>query len=163
MLFPATTGFGEATSVTIICACEAVPTTVAAVAVLLRELGSLTDELADAVSAITVPLDALALTFVTSENVAAVPPAIFRSLQTTFPVPPTAGVMQLQPAGAAIETNVELAGTACTKLALSAALGPLFVSTWVNVALAPAATGSGDAALVKLRSALETTEVGPSV
>jgi hypothetical protein len=97
--------------------------------VLLAEFGSLTEELTDTVSVITVPFAAAAFTFVTSEKVAAVPPAIFRSVQTTFPVLPTGGVVQVQPTAADIETKVVLVGTASTKTALSAALGPLLVIT----------------------------------
>jgi hypothetical protein len=102
---------------------------VEAEAVLLAEFGSLTDELAVAVSVITVPFAAPEFTLVTSENVAAVLPAIFRSVQTTLPVLPTGGVVQVQLAGADMETNVVLGGIASTTVALSAALGPLLVRT----------------------------------
>ena len=102
-----------------------------ALAVLFKLLGSLTEEFAVTVSVITVPLATPAPTFVTSENVAAVLPAIFKSVQTMFPVVPTKGVTQFHPEGAVKETNVVFAGTASTMVALSAALGPLLVSTWV--------------------------------
>ena len=104
---------------------------VEAEAVLFAEFGSLTEELPMAVSVITVPFAVPAVTFVTREKVAAVLPAIFRSVQTTLPVLPTGGVVQLQLAGAAMETNVVFAGMASTNEALSAALGPLLVTTWV--------------------------------
>jgi hypothetical protein len=100
-------------------------------AVLLLELGSLTDELTVAVSVITEPFAVPEFTFVTRDNVAAVLPAIFKSVQMTLPVPPTDGVVQLHPAGAAMETNVVFAGTASTIEALSAALGPLLVTICV--------------------------------
>jgi len=58
-------------------------------------------------------------------------PAMLRSVQTIFPVAPTAGVTQFHPEGAVKETNVVLAGTASVIVALSAALGPLLVSTCV--------------------------------
>src|SRR6202042_2425182 len=104
MLLPTATPFGEAALVTDNSAPAAVPTRVEAEAVLLAEFGSLTDELTVAVSVITVPLAVPEFTFVTSEKVAAVLPAIFKSVQTTFPVLPTGGVVQVQPAGAAMET-----------------------------------------------------------
>ena len=129
MLLPAATPFGEAVLVTNKSAPATVPTMVEAEAVLLAEFGSLTDELAVAVSVITVPFAAPEFTLVTSENVAAVLPAIFRSVQTTLPVLPTGGVVQVQLAGADMETNVVLGGIASTTVALSAALGPLLVRT----------------------------------
>jgi len=131
MLPPGATPFGDAALVTIRSAHAAAPTTVEAEAVLLAEFGSLTDELTFAVSVITVPFAVPVFTLTTSEKVAAVLPGIFRSVQTTLPVLPTAGVVQLQPAGVAIETNVALLGTASTSEALSAALGPLLVTTCV--------------------------------
>ena len=130
-LLPTTAGFGEPELVTVNSACAVVPTTVEAVAELLAEFGSLTDELTVAVSAITVPLATAAFTFTTIEKFADVLPFMFKVLQTTLPVPPTAGFMHVQPAGADMETNVVLAGTASTRVALSAALGPLLVTTWV--------------------------------
>ena len=130
-MLPATTGFGEAEFVTVSSAPAVVPTTVDAEAVLLVEFGSVTDELTVAVSVITVPFAVPEFTFTIIEKVAAVPPAMLRSVQTTLPVPPPAGVTQLQPAGAATETNVVFAGTASTSVALSAALGPLLVTSCV--------------------------------
>src|SRR5580700_4574349 len=131
MLLPAITGTGEAEFVTVISAWAVVPTTVAALAVLLVELGSLTDELTVAVSTITVPLVVPAVTFTTIEKVAAVLPVMLKVEHTTLPVPPAPGVVQIQPAGAEMETKVVLAGTACTNVAVSAALGPLLVTTCV--------------------------------
>ena len=113
------------------CAPVVVPTTVEAEAVLFAEFGSVTEELTVTVSVITVPFAVPAVTFVIRLKVAAVLPAIFKSLQTTLPVPPTGGVVQLQLAGAAMETNVVFAGIASTNDALSAALGPLLVTIWV--------------------------------
>src|SRR6266446_3362974 len=131
MLLPATAGFGEATLVTVSSAAAVVPTTVDAVALLLLETGSLTDELTVAVSVITVPFAVPTFTFTTIEKLAAVLPNMFNVVQTTLPVPPTAGVRQVQPAGADIETKVAFAGTASINVALSAALGPLLVTTCV--------------------------------
>ena len=130
-LFPSTAGTGDATLLTVNSAPATAPTTVEADAVLLLELGSLTAELTLAVSVITVPFAVPAGTLATRENVAAVLPGMFKSVQITFPVPPTDGVAQVHPDGAEIETNVVPAGIAWTKLALSAALGPLLVMTCV--------------------------------
>jgi hypothetical protein len=124
--------------------------------VLLLELGSAVDELPVAVSVMTVPFAVPEFTLTTSEKVAAVPPAKLTLVQTTFPVPPTAGVVQLHP-GDDIDTNVVFAGTASTRVTSSAALGPLLVRTCVKVTLLPAATGSGDAAFETLKSAVELT------
>src|SRR6266852_5332702 len=156
MGLPASTGLGEATLETSRFG-AVVPTTVVAVAVLFEELGSLAEELTEAVSEITVPLAVPAFTFTTRVKVPAVEPGMFELLHTTLPVPPTAGAIQLQPAGEAIETNVAFAGTLATRVALSAALGPLLVTICVYVMLLPAATGFGDPAFVTLKSALDTT------
>src|ERR1022692_1981643 len=131
MLLPARTGFGEAALVTVSSPPAVVPTTVDAVALLLVEMGSLVDELAVAVSAITVPFAVAAFTFTIIEKLAAVLPARLNVLQTTLPVPSTPEVRQVQPAGADMETSVVFAGTASTRATLSAALGPLFVTAWV--------------------------------
>jgi hypothetical protein len=130
-LFPTTTGLGEAALVTVSSACVVVPTTVDANAVLLAELGSPTDELAVAVSTITVPLAVPVFTFTTIEKVAAVLAPIVNAEQTMLPVPPLPGLTQVQPAGAETETMVVFAGTASTNVTLSAALGPLLVTIWV--------------------------------
>src|ERR1700728_1265180 len=157
MSLPAITGLGEAEFVTVISAPAVVPTTVDAEATLLAELGSLTEELTVVVPVMTVPFAVPEFTVTTIEKVAAVPPTMFKLVQTTLPVPPTEGRVQVQPTGADSETKVVFAGTASTSVALSAALGPLLVTSCAKVRLAPAATGLGDAALVTLRSALEMT------
>src|SRR5271155_2424191 len=131
MSLPAITGFGDAELVTVISASAVVPTMVDALAVLLTEFGSLTEELTTAVSVMTVPLATPEFTFTNIVNVAAVLPAMLGLVHTTFPVAPTAGVTQVQPAGAATERNVVFAGTASTNAALSAALGPLLVTICV--------------------------------
>jgi hypothetical protein len=98
---------------------------------LFEEFGSIADELTDTVPVITVPFAVALLTFTTSVNVPMVNPAMLALVQTTLPVPPTGGLRQLHPAGAAIDTNVVFVGTTATTVALSAALGPLFVTTCV--------------------------------
>jgi hypothetical protein len=64
---------------------------------------------------------------------AAVPEAkLDGSLQTTLPVvAPTAGDVQVHPAGAVTDSNVVLFGMASVKLAPTAAAGPLFVMVCV--------------------------------
>src|SRR5271163_1146437 len=156
MLLPACTGLGDAVFVTVRFGPD-VPTTVVAVAVLFAEFGSGAEELTETESVITVPLVVALPTFTTRVNVPEVDPGISTLVQTTFPVPPVPGPVQLHPEGAAIETNVVLAGIGATTVALSAALGPLLVTTCVYVMLLPAATGFGDALSVTFRSALETT------
>src|SRR5579871_715164 len=131
MLLPATTGLGDAELLTTICAPAVVPTSVNALAVLLLVLGSLTEELATAVSVITVPLATPVLTLTAMENVAAVLAAMFRSVQTILPVPPSTGVLHVHPDGAEIEAKTVLAGMLSLMVALSAALGPLFVTICV--------------------------------
>jgi hypothetical protein len=155
-VLPAKTGFGEATLDTDRLG-AVVPTTVFTVAVLLEELGSKAEELTETVSEITVPLDVPAFTFTTRVKVPDVEPGMFELLHTTLPVPPTPGTTQLHPAGDVKETNVVFAGTLATRVALSAALGPLLVTTCGYVILLPAATGFGDPAFVTLKSALDTT------
>src|ERR1700683_1090067 len=131
MSLPAITGLGEAAFVTVISAPAVVPTTVDAEAVLLVEFGSLTDELTVAVSVITVPFATPDFPLAIIEKVAAVPPGMLRSVQTMLPVLPLAGVLQVQPAGAEMEIKTAFAGMASPRGALSAALGPWLVTTWV--------------------------------
>jgi hypothetical protein len=130
MLLPACTGFGDATFVTERFGLP-VPTIVVVVAVLFAELESVADDDTDTVSAMTVPLATPVFTFTTIVNVPDVLPAILAFVQTTFPVPPAPGDRQLHPDGATIETSVVLAGIGATYVALSAALGPLLVTTCV--------------------------------
>jgi hypothetical protein len=51
--------------------------------------------------------------------------------QETVPVPPTAGVVQVQPLGVETERKVVLAGTASVRVTPIAVAGPLFVATIV--------------------------------
>jgi hypothetical protein len=132
MLLPACTGFGDALFVTVNSPPVVVPTTVLAVALLFAVFGSLAEELAEAVSLITVPFATPVLTFTTILKLAVVEPAIFELVQTMLPVvAPTPGPVQFQPVGGVNDTRDVFAGIAATKVALSAALGPLLVSTCV--------------------------------
>src|SRR4051812_36680780 len=102
MLLPACTGLGDAVLVTARLG-PLPPTMVVTRAVLLEETGSLTDEATSTVPVMIVPFAVPPLTFTTSVNVPEVEPAILEALQTTLPVPPTAGVRQLHPLGATME------------------------------------------------------------
>ncbi|MFZ0320032.1 MAG: hypothetical protein WAL56_12990 [Candidatus Sulfotelmatobacter sp.] len=109
---------------------QAAVTVVLMVVLLLVELGSLvveeTDEFAVIVVAVTV--DAR---FTTTMMSADAPDAKLGSVHVTFPVAPTAGVVQVQPAGADTEANVALVGTASRKLTTAAEDGPLLVTVCV--------------------------------
>ena len=53
-------------------------------------------------------------------------------VQVIVPVPPAAGVEQVQPAGSGVsDANVALAGIASVNTTFGAALGPLLVTVWV--------------------------------
>jgi prephenate dehydrogenase len=97
---------------------------------LLAEVGSIvvavTEELA-----VIVPAATAGATLTTTIMSAEVPAASDGSVQFTVPVPPTAGVVQVQPAGARTDWNVVLVGVASVKLAPAAAAGPLFVTVCV--------------------------------
>src|SRR5579864_3324914 len=125
-----TRGLGEATFVTVKSG-PVVPTSVLTVAVLFVEFGSAIEELTDTESAITVPFGVPLFTFTIRVNVPAVRAAMLTSVHTTLPVPPVPGVMQLHPAGGVIDTSVVFAGMGVMSVALSAALGPLLVTTCV--------------------------------
>lgn len=130
MSFPACTGTGDPTFVTDRFAPVA-PTSVLTEAVLFAEFGSSADEPTDTVSPIVVPFAVPAVTFATSVNVPELTAAILAFEQTTLPVAPAFVFRQLHPAGAEKDTSVVLAGIVATTVALSAALGPLFVTTCV--------------------------------
>ena len=117
--------------VTVISAPVVVPTTTLADAVLLAEFGSTTEELTVTEFVTTVPFAVPVVTFTTIVNAAEVDPAMSTSVQITLPVFPPPGDVQVHPAGAVMDTNVVLAGTDVTSVALSAALGPLLVTTCV--------------------------------
>src|SRR5208282_4959890 len=130
MLLPACTGLGAAVFVTVKFG-PVVPTTVVTLAVLFAEFGSGADELTATEPVISVPLGVALPTFTTRVNVPEVDADISTLVHTTLPVLPTPGAVQLHPAGAAIDTKVVLVGIGATSVALSAALGPLLVTTCV--------------------------------
>jgi len=89
---------------------EPAATTVAVtLAVLFGVYGSVVLLATLGVAVMVVPTDAPALTFTTTDGqVSVVPEARDAAEQLMVPVPPAAGVMQVQPAGGApIDTNVD--------------------------------------------------------
>src|SRR5437899_2496045 len=76
------------------------------------------------------------------------------SAAETAPVPPTAGVVEVEPAGTVRETNVVPAGMLVETFAACAASGPLFVNVIANVMFPSALTGFGVADTATARSAL---------
>lgn len=100
-------------------------TVVLAVAELLPGVAS---AVAEPMLTVAVTLPANAGAIVTISVKFALPPAGYDArLQLTVPVPPTAGVVHVQPPGAASEAKVVFAGTAMLNAALAALLGPLLV------------------------------------
>jgi hypothetical protein len=67
----------------------------------------------------------------TSVNVAVAGLANVGALQVIVPLPPTAGVAQLNPAGVLMETNVVFAGMTSETTTETAGFGPLFVAVIV--------------------------------
>lgn len=125
MLLPATTGLGVPALVT--AKSQRVPTPVMTVVLLLLKIGSgvvaVTEEFA-----VTGPPAVLGGTLTTITMSAAVPePRLAVSLHTTFPVEPTAGEVQVHPAGASTDSKVVFVGTGSVKLTPAAAARPLFV------------------------------------
>lgn len=100
------------------------------VVLLFAEFGSLVVEETEEFAVIEVAVT-LGARFTATMMVADALAAKVGSLQVTLPVPPTAGAVQVQPAGAETETNVVLVGTASRKLTAEAGPGPLFVTVWM--------------------------------
>ncbi len=98
------------------------------VAELFAELGSVVPLETVAVLEIDEPFAAFALTLTTSVKVLDAFAAMLALEQETLPIPPTAGVVQVNPAGLASETNVVFAGKVSAIVTLAALLGPVFVT-----------------------------------
>src|SRR5437016_9695247 len=96
--------------VTAMSANAAATTIVEAVAWLLAGLLSGVLLETEFVSVSRYPAGVPALQLTTSEKFAVAPLAMVGVVQVTTPVPPTAGVMQVHPAGTEIDWNVALAG-----------------------------------------------------
>src|SRR6266436_1959637 len=98
MLLPAATGEGAPELVT--SKSTAALTSVLTVVELLAALGSLVAEDADEFAVMVVPSAVAAFTFTVTLMFAAEPAVRLGFVHVTVPVAPTAGVMQVQPAGA---------------------------------------------------------------
>src|SRR5829696_40711 len=81
----------------------------------------------------------------TSVKTAVAPGAIVLAEQSIEPPLPTAGVVQIQPAGAVSERNVVNCGRMSTRRTFAASPGPAFVTVTVNVTSPPSRTVDGDA------------------
>jgi hypothetical protein len=125
MFAPTVTGLGLPLLVTV--RSQAMITLVVTVVVLV-----VTEFEADRLDvAVIVGATTLGATLTTTTMFAEAPTARLGSVQVTFPVEPTAGVVQVQPAGAKTDWNVVFSGVASVKLTVVAAAGPLFVTVWV--------------------------------
>ena len=132
MLFPPSTGFGEAELVKLRSDCVAPATVTSAVAEPPVGLGFGVGELALAVFEMIVPLATPAFTFTTKVNVAIAPLAKDSVVQAILPVPPAGGrVEQPQPPGVVSETNVVFVGIVSYNPFGAAAAGPWLVITIV--------------------------------
>ena len=78
----------------------------------------------------TVPLAVAGATMTTSWKTA-LPGARVVAVQETVPVPPTAGVVQLQPAGEESETKLVPAGRVSETATVAALLGPALLTVMV--------------------------------
>jgi hypothetical protein len=106
-------------------------TVVLAVALSLPGLGSVVEDVTVAVFEITVPPATDALTLTTSGKVRLLPAVKVVIVQLMVPVPPTAGIIQVQPAGGVNEEKVVPEGNVSCMLTLLAFPGPLLVSVMV--------------------------------
>jgi hypothetical protein len=104
-------------------------TVVVAVCELLAALESLV--VAETVAVLLIDAAAAAVGVTTSVNTADAPLATLGFVQFTVPFAPTAGVVQVHPAGAASETKFTPAGSASLSDALAATAGPLLVTVMV--------------------------------
>src|SRR5207244_9372571 len=109
-------------------------------------------ELTLAVLVSVLPSGVLVLTRTTMVKVAVAPLASDAVVQVTVPVVPTAGVVQVQPAGLVIDWKVVCDGSRSVTVTFAAVEGPLLVSARVEVRLAPGGTGPGGSGLVIDRS-----------
>ncbi len=128
----ATVGLGVADLTRVTLALFALATVTVAVALLVVRLGTMFVADAVSVSGMVVPDAVLETTCVTNVKFAvALRERLLPSVQVIVPVPPTAGVVQVQPAGAVIDWKVVLGGVVCVNVGAVAAAGPLLVTLWV--------------------------------
>src|SRR6476660_508812 len=157
MLSPGLTG--STASVLVTERSAAALTVVVSVDVLLPAVVSVVLETV-AVLVSVVPFGVDGLTWTTSTNVCGpLPAGSVPRVLLTVPVPPTVGVVLLQPGGAVNETNVVPPGSASASDTVCASLGPALLTTIVYVRSLPAATGSGESSFVTETSAAVATVV----
>src|SRR3954454_22267456 len=96
-------------------------------AVLFAVYGSLVLEPTVGVAVIVVPADVPAFTFNVIGMLTEAPEASEEPLQLMAPVPPTAGVMHVQPAGGVMAWKVVFGGVVKLYVGVAAVVGPLFV------------------------------------
>jgi hypothetical protein len=126
-----------------------VVTVVLLLALLGSEVVAETEEVA-----VIVPMATVEGTFNTTMMSAEVPAArLAVSLQVMVPAMPTAGIVQVHPAGASTDWNVVFTGVASVNPTPAAAAGPLFVTVCVSVMLFPAYTVAGVATVLRATSA----------
>src|SRR5882757_10885686 len=125
MLAPAVTGDGAPELVTV--RLTFATTTILTVVELLAALGSLVAEVTDEFAVMVVPSGVAAFTLTVTLIFATEPAGRFGFVQVTAPVPPTAGVVHVHPAGARTDRKVVLAGVVSVKLNEVAGAGPLLV------------------------------------
>src|SRR4051812_12897329 len=122
MFCPAVTGSGASE---IVAETSAIVATVVVVeAVLLPGVGSVVADAAVTLALIVPVADGSS--FTTTVKAAEPPETKVAREKVTVPVPPTAGVEALHPAGVTTETNVVPAGVAIETVAVWASLGPAF-------------------------------------
>src|SRR5215831_1318846 len=131
MLFPAVTGSGAPTLVTLRSACPVAPTAIFTVAVLSPGTVSRVAVVTVAVSVMIVPVGVPAVTFTTNWKLVVVFGARVVMLQLRLPVPPTGGSEQVHVPGVVAETKVVLAGTASVNDTVAALLGPRLITLCV--------------------------------
>jgi hypothetical protein len=130
-LEPDATVDGAAELVTAMFADAGLATSVFTVAVLFARLLSATPELTESVSLMVVPLGVATPTWTTNVKVERTFMAFDGRVQEIFPPAPTTGVVHVQAAGDAKETNVVLEGMASLKTRFTADCGPLLFTVCV--------------------------------
>ena len=128
---PAFTTIGFAVFVMARSALVDTPTVVIAVAELFARLGSVVPEDTLSTSTICVPLVVPDTTVTTTVKGETLETATSGLVHEIVPVPPTAGVVQVQPAAEVIDWKVVFAGMASVKTAFTASRGPLLVTDCV--------------------------------
>jgi hypothetical protein len=159
MLLPGVTGLGVPVAVTAKSSCPAVATVTEAVDTLLPVFGSGVDAEIEAVLDKTVPDGAAAGTAMTIGKVAVPFSASEPMVQLIVPEVPAVGVLQDQPVGTDMETNVALTvapallAVGSVNTTADAVAGPLLMTTAVIVKFVPAVTVGADGVFVTPRSA----------